>query len=428
MITQIRINSDRLHHRINTLAQIGQQPSGSICRLAFSPEDLQARATVKQWMLEAGMTVKTDAAGNIIGRYPGKSPTAPALATGSHIDTVPTGGRYDGALGVLAGIEVAHTLKDHDLQLQYPLEVIVFTDEESTMIGAQAIAGTVLRPTPDRYQSKAGESIQDCLDRVGGNWDNLATAQRSRADLAAFVELHVEQGAILEQNGVSIGIVQGVVGMERLKITIIGKANHAGTTPMEMRQDALISAAELILAVREIALKMPSQPVATVGYLNVLPNAVNIIPGQVELSVDMRDLSQNCLEEMLEKLHHKIIAIANSTNTQISINPLLSVKPTLAASEVQSTIESVCKQLNLNYYYLPSRAGHDALEIGRITNMGMIFVPSKGGFSHSEAEYTSPEHCTQGANVLFQTLSALDQQYKTFLGDISKEQIKPKLN
>ncbi|MCB8758336.1 Zn-dependent hydrolase [Planktothrix agardhii] len=410
-ITQISINSDRLHHRINTLAQIGQQPSGSICRLAFSPEDLEGRATVKQWMLEAGMTVSTDVAGNLIGRYQGKSPTAPALGTGSHIDTVPTGGCYDGALGVLAGIEVVHTLKNHNLQLHHPLEVIVFADEESTMIGAQAIAGTVLLDAPDRYQSKAGESIQGCLARVGGNWDNLATARRSRADMVAFVELHVEQGAILEQKGVSIGIVQGVVGMERLKITIIGKANHAGTTPMEMRQDALIAAAELILAVREIALKMPSQPVATVGYLNVLPNAVNIIPGQVELSVDMRDLSDNCLQEMLAQLHNKIILIAHSTNTTISTTPLLSVKPTLATPEIQYSIESVCKQLNLNYDYLPSRAGHDALEIGRITNMGMIFVPSQGGFSHSEAEYTSPEHCTQGANVLLQTLLLLDQSH-----------------
>lgn len=199
--------------------------------------------------------------------------------------------------------------------------------------------------------------------------------------------------------------------MERQKITILGQANHAGTTPMEMRQDALVAAAELILSVQEIALKMPSEPVATVGYLNVFPNAVNIIPGQVELSVDMRDLSQNCLQEMLEKLQHKIIAIANSTNTQISITPLLSVKPTLAAPEIQNTIESVCQQLEFSYLSLPSRAGHDALEMGRITNMGMIFVPSQAGVSHSEAEYTSPEHCTQGANVLLQTLLLFDQTY-----------------
>ncbi len=409
VITELRINSDRLHNRINHLAEIGQQPSGSICRLAFTPEDLQARATVKQWMLEAGMTVRTDAAGNLIGRYPGQNDTAPVLATGSHLDTVPTGGRYDGVLGVLAGIEVAQTLKENHLQLHHPLEVIVFTDEESTMIGCQAMAGTVLLDNPDRYQSKTGESIQDCLERVGGSWEQLRTAQRLRADMAVFVELHVEQGAILERQGVSIGIVQGVVGMQRLKITIIGEANHAGTTPMEMRQDALIAAAELILGVREIALKMPSQLVATVGYINVLPNAVNIIPGQVELSVDMRDLSQNCLEEMVALLQEKIIAIAHSTNTQILIQPLLIVKPSLAASEIQNSIKSVCQQLELSYLSLPSRAGHDALEMGRMTNMGMIFVPSQAGVSHSEAEYTSPEDCTQGANILLQTLLLLDQ-------------------
>ncbi len=403
-ITELRINHERLHHRIDDLAKIGQQPSGSIRRLAFTPEDLQARATVRQWMLEAGMSVRTDAAGNLIGRYPGENQMAPALATGSHLDTVPTGGRYDGVLGVLAGIEVAQTLKENHLQLHHPLEVIVFTDEESTMIGCQAMAGTVLLDHPERYCSKTGESIQSCLERVGGNWEQLATAKRSRENIAAFLELHVEQGAILERNGIAIGIVQGVVGMERQKITIIGQANHAGTTPMEMRQDALVAAAELILAVQEIALKMPSQPVATVGYLNIFPNAVNIIPGQVELSVDMRDLSQNCLQEMLEILHHKISAIADSTHTKISIKPLLSVKPTLAAPEIQNTIESVCQQLELSYLSLPSRAGHDALEMGRITNMGMIFVPSQGGVSHSEAEYTSPEQCTQGANVLLQTL------------------------
>lgn len=411
VITELRINHKRLHHRIYDLAKIGQQPSGSIRRLAFTPEDLQAREVVKQWMLEAGMTVRTDAAGNLIGRYPGQNQMAPALATGSHLDTVPTGGRYDGVLGVLAGIEVAQTFKENHLKLHHPLEVIVFTDEESTMIGCQAMAGTVLLDNPERYSSKTGESIQSSLKRLGGNWEQLATARRSREDMAAFLELHVEQGAILERNKVSIGIVQGVVGMERQKITILGQANHAGTTPMEMRQDALVAAAELILAVQEIALKMPSQPVATVGYLHVFPNAVNIIPGQVELSVDMRDLSQDCLQEMLEKLDHKIIAIANSTNTQISIIPLLSVKPTLAAQEIQNTIESVCQQLELSYLSLPSRAGHDALEIGRITNMGMIFVPSQAGVSHSEAEYTSPEHCSQGANVLLQTLLLIDQTY-----------------
>ena len=411
VLPRLTVNSDRLSESINRLAKIGKQPSGSICRLAFTPEDLQARYLVQQWMIEAGMTVRTDAAGNLIGTYAGTVEDAPALATGSHIDTVPSGGRFDGVLGVLAGIEVVRTLRANNLRLNHPIEVIVFTDEESTMIGCQAIAGTVLLQSPERYQPKVGESIQTSLEMVGGNWDQLPTAKRSRADIAAFVELHVEQGAVLERTGKDIGVVQGVVGMRRKAITITGLANHAGTTPMDMRQDALVAAAQVVLAVRNIARRMPSSPVATVGYLNVLPNAVNIVPGKVELSVDMRDLSNECLEEMLEQLRQDVQAIATETNTKIDIAALLCVEPTLAAPQVQTTIESICQQLGLSYCHLPSRAGHDALEIGRITDMGMIFVPSQAGVSHSEAEYTSPQQCTQGANVLLQTLVELDKVY-----------------
>jgi N-carbamoyl-L-amino-acid hydrolase len=411
VLSMLAVNSDRLNNSINRLAKIGKQPSGSICRLAFTPEDLQARYLIQQWMIEAGMTVQTDAAGNLIGTYTGKVEGAPALATGSHIDTVPSGGRFDGVLGVLAGIEVVRTLRENNLRLNHPIEVIVFTDEESTMIGSQAIAGTVLLQSPERYQSKVGESIQTCLERVGGNWDELATAKRSRSDIAAFVELHVEQGAVLERSGKEIGVVQGVVGMQRKAITITGVANHAGTTPMEMRQDALVAAAQVVLAVREIAGRMTSQPVATVGYLNVSPNAVNIVPGKVELSIDMRDLSQECLDAMLKQLKQEVERIAADNDTEIAIAPLLCVEPTLAAMHVQTTIELVCEQLELSYCHLPSRAGHDSLEIGRITDMGMIFVPSQAGVSHSEAEYTSPKQCTQGANVLLHTLLELDKIY-----------------
>lgn len=393
------------------LAQIGQQASGSICRLAFTPEDLQAREVVQHWMMEAGMSVRIDVAGNMIGRYAGQWKDAPALATGSHIDTVPSGGKYDGALGVLAGIEVVRSLHQNHFYLKHPLEVIVFTDEESTMIGSQAIAGTVLYNQPERYQISSGPSIQACLKAVNGDWNQLKTAQRDRTNLAAFVELHVEQGMVLEQLHKQIGIVQGVVGMERQQITILGRANHAGTTPMPMRQDALVAAAEIVLAVRRIAEQMPDDPVATVGSLTVEPNAVNIIPGKVQLSVDLRDLAEVTIDTMLEQLHIQLQAIARATDTQITTQPLLSVKPTLASPLVQSAIACTCEQLELTSYSLPSRAGHDALEVGRITDMGMIFVPSQAGLSHTAGEYTSPEQCAQGATVLLQTLLKLDDQY-----------------
>jgi beta-ureidopropionase / N-carbamoyl-L-amino-acid hydrolase len=405
---KLEVNGERLHNKINELAKIGLQPSGAIRRLAFSPEDIQARDLVRQWMVEAGMKVRTDAGGNLIGIYPGIIENAPTLATGSHIDTVPSGGRFDGVLGVLAGIEIVQTLRDNNTRLNHPIEVIVFADEESTMIGCQAMAGTVILDAPERYQTKIGEPIQACLEKIGGNWQDLITAKRSRGDMAAFVELHVEQGMVLERMSKEIGIVEGVVGMRRMVVTITGQANHAGTTPMHMRQDALVAAAKLVLAVQEIALKMPSQIVATVGYLNVAPNAVNIIPGLVELSVDIRDLSLSCLNEMQRQLERVMLEIAEQTDTEIIMKPLLYVEPTPAAEQVKTAIESVCQEMGLPYCHLPSRAGHDALEVGRITDMGMIFVPSQGGISHSESEYTSPEQCILGANVLFNTFIKLD--------------------
>jgi N-carbamoyl-L-amino-acid hydrolase len=410
VLAQLTVDGNRLNQNIDRLARIGKQPSGWISRLAFTPEALQARYLIQQWMTEAGMKVRIDAAGNLIGRYAGTVESASALATGSHIDTVPSGGKFDGVLGVLAGIEVVRVLNAHQIRLAHPIEVIVFTDEENSMIGSQAVAGTVLRNESGRYRAKSGESIQAALDGIGGSWDEITTATRSRQDMAAFIELHVEQGAVLERTQKEIGIVQGVVGIRRKAIVIHGQPNHAGTTPMHLRKDALVAAAQVVLAVKKLA-ERPSHPVATVGYVNVLPNAVNIVPGKVELTVDIRDLSHDSLEEMLQRLDSELERIAKATHTTIDVAPLLCVEPTLAAPLVQEAIESVCQQLGLSYHHLPSRAGHDALEVGRVTDMGMIFVPSYAGISHSQAEYTSPEQCIQGANVLLHTLIQLDKIY-----------------
>ncbi len=406
----LTVNGDRLLASIHELAQIGHLPNGNIKRLAFTAEDHQARHRVQQWMQTAGMTVRHDAAGNLIGTYVGTRPEWPVLATGSHIDTVPSGGAYDGVLGVLAGIEMVRVLKENQQRLQHTIEVIVFTDEESSMIGCQAMAGTVVK-APTDYQTATGQSMPDCLAALGGNWAQLATATRDRTQIAAFVELHVEQGSVLESQQWAIGVVQGVVGMQRYALTITGQANHAGTTPMIGRQDALVAAAQVILAVQQMALALPSEPVATVGFLTVTPNAVNIVPGQVELTIDMRDLSQACLDEMLLTLQQEIKSIAAVTRTIMTLKPILCVEPSPAALPIQDAIATVCKTLNLSYCHLPSRAGHDALEMGRCTDMGMIFVPSQAGLSHSGDEYTSPEQCIQGANVLLQTLLKLDEIY-----------------
>ncbi|WP_346290043.1 Zn-dependent hydrolase [Sphaerothrix gracilis] len=403
------INCDRLYQSLMDLAEIGKLSETGVCRLAFSPEDIKARQLVWRWMAAAGLSVRSDAAGNIIGTLPGKQ-AAPALATGSHIDTVPKAGKYDGTLGVLAGIEVARTLKENGLQLQHPFEVIVFTDEEDSMIGSKAIAGTAALDA-NQYARKDKPTIQARLQQVGGDWQQLATARRTRRDICAFVELHVEQGQVLETSGVSIGVVEGVVGLQRHVITIKGAPNHAGTTPMELRQDALVAASHIVLAVESLAKTRPGQQVATVGSLSVWPNATNVIAGEVQASLDVRDLSKAEIAGLVDDLKAQLTQIAAITRTEITIAPVLDVNPTPAAPVIQQTITQVCDRLGFSHRSLPSRAGHDAQAMGRFTDMGMIFVPSEGGISHSEIEYTSPEHCAQGATVLLQTLLELDQHY-----------------
>ncbi len=400
--TQLLVNSDRLNQSIARLAQIGQLPNGGVKRIAYSKEDREARNLIRHWMEESQMQVRIDAGGNIIGRYPGKHLDAPAIATGSHIDTVPCGGHYDGAYGVLAGLEVVRILQENQLRLDPPLEVIVFTDEEGSMIGSKAISGRVIKDS-NYYRRSDGTDIATCLEKVGGNWHNITQARLNPQDIAIFVELHVEQGPVLESMGKQIGVVEGIVGQRRFDITVKGSANHAGTTPMQMRCDALVAASQVVLAVNQIA-NSPGQQVATVGKMAVLPNAANVVPGWVEMSLDIRDLSSLHINNLLEQLRLHLEEIAVTTNTQIRLIPCLDNEPVLAEPYIQKAIALSCESLNLSYTHLPSRASHDAQELAQITDMGMIFVPSKMGVSHDASEYTSPEQCTQGANVLLQTL------------------------
>ena len=412
--SRLSINSDRLDRYLAELAEIGKLPNGGVCRLAFSDLDIQARSLIKTWMIEAGMTVRGDAVGNIIGTYAGTQAGAAALATGSHIDTVTVGGRYDGCLGVLAGIEVARVFQENQFHLRHPLEVIVFSDEENSVIGCKAMAGNA-STDPERYRRKDGTSIQSCLAKVGGDWTAISTAKRDRTEIAAFIELHVEQGGVLESLNKQIGVVTGIVGQYRFMVKIIGRPNHAGTTPMHMRKDALVAASQLVLAINRLGMQTTgdqvAEQVATVGYLTVSPNATNVVPACVNLSIDLRDLSEENLQFLIAQIEQECEAIAQNTGTDIKIEQKLHVLPTLANLELMEAIEKVCQQLDLSYQHLPSRAGHDAQEIGRFTDMAMIFVPSFAGISHSQDEYTSPEQCAQGTDVLLHTLLAIDSIY-----------------
>lgn len=399
----------RLLASLEAMAEVGLQPDGSICRRGFSAEDRQGRERLSEWMIDAGLSLRIDAAGNLIGRLEGLDPSLPALVTGSHLDTVPTGGRYDGTLGVLAGLELVRSLQDASLRLRHPFELIVFADEESTMVGCKGMAGTA-SGDPSDYATSNGEPIQRNLARLGGDWERLASAARSDDAIAAFVELHVEQGAVLERRGDSIGVVQGVVGQRRFTIRVSGQANHAGTTPMDQRQDALVAASQVVLAVQALALEHPGDPVATVGKFEVWPNAANVVPGEVQCSVDLRDLDPEVLSSLTAELQRRLAFIAEATACSVTMDPQFSVDPTPAAPVLMDAIADAARELGLSHSPLPSRASHDAQELGRRWPMGMVFVPSHRGLSHSSAEYTSLEQCVAGTSVLLSAFLRLDAQ------------------
>jgi N-carbamoyl-L-amino-acid hydrolase len=405
----IRPNRERLMRSLSEMAAIGLQPDGSVCRRGFSAEDVAGRALLARWMDEAGLQVRIDTAGNLIGRLQGLDPDRPALMTGSHLDTVPTGGRFDGVLGVLAGLEVCRSLQDNSIRLQHDLELIAFADEESTMVGCKGMAGTASFD-PKAYATSNREPIEDNLARIGGHWPSLASARLADDACAAFLELHVEQGGVLEQRGDAIGVVEGVVGQRRFSIQVDGQPNHAGTTPMTLRQDALVAASRIVLAVESMARQHPGDPVATVGRLEVWPNAANVVPGSVALTVDLRDVNSVVLDQLVAELMKQVERIGAETGCPIQLEPQFEVEPTAAAGGVMAAIISAAEDLGLSHSQLPSRASHDAQEIGRRWSMGMIFVPSRGGLSHSAKEFTSDDQCWAGAAVLLGTLLRLDRE------------------
>ena len=407
-VQSLRPDADWLQWSLEQLANVGAQDDGSVCRRGFTKADAEGRQLVVQWMEEAGLSIRIDPAGNLIGRWNGEEPGLPALVTGSHIDTVPTGGHFDGALGVLAGLDVVRTLRATGRRLRHPLEVIAFADEESTMVGCKGMTGTASADPAD-YTTSNGDPIAVNLERIGGHWPSLASARRDDKAIAAFLELHVEQGSVLESRGDAIGVVEGVVGQRRFSIRITGQANHAGTTPMDLRQDALVTAAEVVLAIETLAIRHPGDPVATVGRLQVWPNAANVVPGSVEMTVDLRDLSPQVLDELVDGLMQDLEAIGERRQCSIAIEPQFEVAPTPADALVIEAIAASAADLGLRSSHLPSRASHDAQELGRRWPMGMIFVPSRGGLSHSAAEFTTAEQCRSGTAVLLEALLRLDQ-------------------
>ncbi len=406
---QLRVNGDRLNLHLRDLAQFGRNDKGGITRLAYSDADLAARNYTTGLIRAAGLSVRTDTAGNIIGRRDGSNAALAPIMIGSHIDSVPEGGNYDGQVGSMGAIEIAQSMADARVTLRHPLEVVIFQNEENGKIGSKAIRGQ----DPATYldlMAQSGKKVRDGIRFIGGDPDRIASARRAVGSIAACVELHIEQGAVLEAARTNIGVVQGIVGIKRWAVTTTGFANHAGTTPMDKRQDALLGAARFIDSVNRIARATPGNHVATVGMISVEPGAPNVIPGRATLSLEIRDLEMRNIDTLFQKVRGESEAIGSGTGTPFEFVENYRTEPAAADARVQDVIERTARALGLSTMRLPSGAGHDAQEIAQLAPMGMIFIPSRGGVSHSAQEFSSPEQITAGANVLLNTVQTLDQQ------------------
>ncbi len=404
-----RADAERLERRILELGRYGANPEGGVSRVAFGGDDIAGREFVRALMRDAGLEVHTDPAGNIIGRRPGTDPALPVIMTGSHIDSVPRGGNYDGDAGVLGAIEVAEMLRAGKIATRHPFEFVVFTDEEGGTVGSQAMAGRLGAGTLD-VVSHSGLATREGIRAVGGNPERIAEARRAPGTVAAFVELHIEQGAILDETDVDIGVVEGIVGIRWWDVTVEGVANHAGTTPMNRRRDALLPAAEFVLAVNRLASSTPGTQVATVGRISAEPGAPNVIPGRVAMSLEVRDLAADKIESVYRAVEAEAKRIADARGTPIRFDEVdVALEPAPTDERLRRLVEHAASALGLSHRRMPSGAGHDAQEIAHIAPIAMIFVPSRDGISHAPKEYTAPADLANGADVLLRTLLAIDR-------------------
>lgn len=403
-----KVNEKRLNAHIQELSKFGKGSDGGTSRVAYSEADLKGRAYVIGLMEKAGLEVTIDFAGNIIGKRKGNAPSKKPIAFGSHIDMVPNGGNYDGCVGSISAIEVVQILKENNITTEHPLEVIIFSNEEGGVIGSRAMVGQLSEDVL-KAVSHSGLTVEEGIKVIGGDMKNATP--RKAGDLAAFLELHIEQGGRLDREKIQIGVVEGIVGFRVWDIIIEGFANHAGTTPMNLRNDALLVAAEVILMVNREVRSMEGQQVATIGQINAEPGAPNVIPGKVTLSLEMRDLSEEKLEKLIALIKANATEIAKRTGSIITIRDRdFFANPALMDARIKDQIIKTANLLGLSHKNMPSGAGHDAQEMSKIAPVGMIFIPSVNGISHSPKEFTKGIDIANGANVLLNTILELDKK------------------
>ncbi len=402
------INTDRFRKSMEDMASIGATSRGGVHRLTLSEEDKKARELFAHWANDAGLSVRVDEMGNMFARRAGQNDDAYPIMVGSHLDTVPKGGRFDGSLGVLAGLEIIRTLKDKKISTKRPIEIVNWTNEEGArfppaMLGSGVFSGRISQEFAYELRDKEGANFLGELECIGYR-GNMPCAPRP---IASYVELHIEQGPVLLEEGKQIGIVEGIFGISWLRVTMRGERDHAGPTPMRMRRDALVGAARVISAIRDIPRKLHQDFVATVGELFVSPNAINVIPDEVIFSIDFRHNQPEMLDVAFELVKEAAFREAKKENLKIEIEDIGSSTPIAFDMNVKEAIAAACRGANYSHRYLWSAAGHDARYVAELGPTAMIFVPCVAGKSHSEAEDMDWEDAHRGCEVLAQTLIKL---------------------
>lgn len=395
------MNRERLQKTLNELNEFGNKGVG-INRLAYTDEEQRAKEFLIKLCQKEGMSVKVDSAGNVIARREGENPSLPAVAFGSHIDTVYEGGKFDGAIGVVSALEIIRSLNDRQIKTEHPLEIISFACEESarfgySTIGSKAMAG-LLNDDYENLKDKNGVYLKEELSKYSFK---LEEAKRSKKEFQVFFEIHIEQGPVLEEQGKKLGIVTGIAGPTRYRLEIQGQASHSGTTPMKYRRDAFLGASEISLALESAALQEEDfGTVATVGVCEVKPGAMNVVPGLVELQIDIRGAAKDSKARVIEKLHRAIEEAERKRSLKISSLKTSDELPVKLADEVINSLKETAERLGYSHLLMPSGAGHDAMNMAQLCPAGMLFIPSRDGLSHNPQEFSSIEDIGIGAELL----------------------------
>ena len=403
----LRVNGDRLNAHLAALSQYGKNPQGGVSRVAYSEADKASRPYIMQLMRDAKLDVSIDAAANIVGRRAGSDASLKPILFGSHTDSVPLGGMFDGDVGSMGAIEVAQTLAEQGITTRHPLEVVVWQNEEGGLWGTHA-ATAELTAAELATVSNSGKTIREGIAFLGGDPDHLDRTRRAKGSIAAYLELHIEQGGTLEKEHLQIGVVEGIVGIHQWNVTITGFQNHAGTTAMDDRHDALLAAARFIEAVNHVVTSEPGRQVGTVGRIAAFPGAPNVIPGRVECTLELRDLDAKKIDALFVKVEAEAKRIGAMNGTTFSFAQFTNNIPAPTDPRIQAMVAASATELGLTHKKMPSGAGHDAQDVAQIGPVGMIFVPSVGGISHAPNEFSRAGDITNGANVLLNTLLKVD--------------------